>query len=119
MGNERIKDAPDILDGDIVEQHNLTRTRINGDVRGMRPVTERLCSRVCEMSRHVDDFTSLGYKPSKRWQGSVCFSVASPKATIAELEGGVRLPKITDCGRAQALQKGQRGDPNRVSGHYG
>ena len=73
VGNERIKDAPDILDGHIVEQHNFTRTRINGDVSGMRPVTERLCSRVFEMSRHIDDFTSLGYKPSKAGKEAFAF----------------------------------------------
>jgi hypothetical protein len=119
VGNERIEDTPDILNGNIVKQDNLTRARIDCDVSGMRPVTERLCSRVFEMSRHIDDFASLGRKPSKHWQGSVGFSVASPKATIAELEGGIRLPKIIDCGRAQALQKGKCGDLNRVSGHYG
>src|ERR1700738_3780939 len=105
--NQRIEDATDVLDSNIIEQQDLTRARVYRNVSGMRAVAERLGARVFKMARHVDGLIFLGCKVRQCRQGGARVCVAAAEAAVAELEGNVWLPEIGDRDRAQALQEGE------------
>src|SRR5580704_5908772 len=89
VNDQRIEHAPDVLDRDKVDQHDVSSARIHRDVSGMSSVTEWLRAGVIENSGHIDGLASICREACQRGQVCACFGIAAPEASVTPLNRNV------------------------------